>query len=76
MGAQRESLQDQIDNFTTKINGYVFELDNQLIKINNYKKQIDTNTESIRNMNQHTEEAILDIRESLEKEKLKSLKEF
>ena len=38
MRAQRENLQDQIDNFTAKINGYVFELDNQLIKMNNYKK--------------------------------------
>lgn len=55
---------------------YQFDIDNQLIKIQNFKSQIDSNTAAIGNINTHTEEAIVDIRSSLEKEKLKNLKDF
>ena len=74
--SQKEKTEDELKNFTDKINGYVFEIDRKLIEIKNYKKQIDTNSETIINIKQHTEEAVLDIREGAEKEKEKALKEF
>lgn len=33
----KENLQDQIRNFTAKINDYVFQIDQKLIQISNYK---------------------------------------
>ena len=75
MRSQKENTEDELKNFTDKINGYVFEIDKRLIEIKNYKKQIDTNSETILNIKTHTEEAVLDIREGAEKEKEKAVKE-
>ena len=75
MRSQKENTEDELKNFTDKINGYVFEIDKKLIEIKNYKKQIDTNTETIYNIKQHTEEQCISIREGAEKEKEKAVKE-
>lgn len=40
----KEDQQDQINNFRTKVEAFVFEIENQLIQISNYKKILDTNT--------------------------------
>ena len=67
MRGQRESLQDQVDNFTMKINNYTFEIDKKLIEIKSYKDQIDTNTGSLREMGEHFKENFISMRQQIGK---------
>ena len=40
----KEDIQDQVSNFKTKVENFVFEISNQLVTMSNYKKILDTNT--------------------------------
>ena len=54
---------------------YCFQIDQKMVKIESYRALIDSNTNTIQDVISHTEETIKDLRESFEKEKMKTLKE-
>jgi hypothetical protein len=54
---------------------YKFIIDVKLIALDGQKEQIDANSRSIQDILKHTEESILDMRGTIEKEKFKHIKD-
>ena len=72
----RVEIIEDLNAQTTEIKNKMFDFKQRLMKVELYKEQIDANRLSIREILEHTKAQILDVRESQEKEKMKSLKDY